>query len=94
MAALKELRHGSDRTRDHGRPWPIRRLTLLRAWWSGVIYSRGYSFDINDRPVVFALGFVVHVGIVGIVVMRAAFAAGYSPDEVRRFALWSLTAGR
>jgi hypothetical protein len=91
MAALKELRHGSDRTRDHGRPRPIRRLTLLRAWWSGVIYSRGYSFDINDRPVVFALGFVVHVGIV---VMRAAFAAGYSPDEVRRFALWSLTAGR
>jgi hypothetical protein len=56
-----------------------------------VIYSRGNSFDINDRPVVFALGFVVHVGIV---VMCAAFAAGYSPDEVRRFALWSLTAGR
>jgi|NGEPerStandDraft_6_1074524.scaffolds.fasta_scaffold712239_1 hypothetical protein len=65
--------------------------TLLRAWRSGVIYSRGYSFDVNDRPVVFALGFVVHVGIV---VMCAAFAAGYSPDEVRRFALWSLTAGR
>ena len=53
-----------------------------------MIYSRGYSFDINDRPVVFALGFVVHV------VMCAAFEAGYSPDEVRRFALWSLTAGR
>jgi hypothetical protein len=65
--------------------------TLLRAWRSSVIYSRGYSFDINDRPVVFALGFIVHVGIV---VMCAAFAAGYSPDEVRRFALWSLTAGR
>ena len=62
--------------------------TLLRAWRSGVIYSRGYSFDINDRPVVFALGFVVHV------VMCAAFETGYSPDEVRRFALWSLTAGR
>ena len=25
--------------------------TLLRAWRSGVIYSRGYSFDVNDRPV-------------------------------------------
>jgi hypothetical protein len=41
--------------------------------------------------VVFALGFVVHVGIV---VMCAAFAEDYSPDELRRFALWSLTAGR
>ena len=65
--------------------------TLLRAWRSGVIYSRGYSFAINARPVVFALGLVVHVGIV---VMCAAFAAGYSPDELRRFARWSLTAGR
>ncbi len=65
--------------------------TLLRAWRSGVIYSRGYRFDINDRPVIFALGFVVHVGIA---VMCAAFAAGYNPGEVRQLVLWPLNAGR
>jgi hypothetical protein len=65
--------------------------TLLRAWRSGVIYSRGYSFDLNDRPIVFTLGFIVHIGIA---VMCAAFAAGYSPNEIRQFVIWSLHAGR
>lgn len=43
---------------------------LRRAWRSGVIFSRRFLFGVNDRPIIFA-----HIGIV---VMRAAFAAGHT----------------
>ena len=45
------------------------------AWRSGVIFSRRILFDVNERPIIFTLGFVAHIGIV---VMRAAFAAGHT----------------
>ena len=61
--------------------------TCLRAWRSGVIYSRGFSFNVNKRPVLYTLGLVIHIGIV---VMCAAFAAGFSPNEVHQFVLWPL----
>jgi hypothetical protein len=61
--------------------------TLVRAWRSGVIYSRGFSFNVNNRPVLYTLGFVIHIGIV---VICAAFAAGFSPNEVHQFVLWPL----
>ena len=51
---------------------------LLRAWRSGVIYSRGFGFDVSER-------LAVHVGIV---VMCAAFAAGYWPHPVGEFFIW------
>ena len=45
---------------------------LRRAWRSGVIFNRRFLFGVNNRPIIFTLGFVAHIGIV---VMRAAFAA-------------------
>jgi hypothetical protein len=59
--------------------------TLLRAWRSGVIYSRGFGFDVNERPILYTLCFAVHVGIVA---MCAAFAAGYLPHPVGEFVVW------
>ena len=57
---------------------------LLRAWRSGVIYSRGFGFDVNER-------LAVHVVIV---VMCAAFAAGYWPPQVGEFVIWPPTPPR
>jgi hypothetical protein len=65
--------------------------TLVGAGRSGVIYSEGWSLDIDRSPALFGLCYLAHLLIV---VMCLAFAAGYTPAELKQFA-WAMTgAGR
>ena len=50
--------------------------TLIRAYRTGVIYTRGYSFDLEENPMLFTLATVVH----GLGFAFCCYvAAGYSP---------------
>ena len=52
--------------------------TLIRAYRTGVIYTRGYSFDINENPMAFTLATVVHgFGFA----FCCTLAAGYSAED-------------
>jgi hypothetical protein len=56
--------------------------TLVRAFRRGVIYSRGYSFDLDDSPMLFTLAAIVHAfGAL----FFAYLAAGY---EMAGFTRW------
>jgi hypothetical protein len=56
--------------------------TLVRAFRRGVIYSSGYSFALDDRPMLFTLAAIVHAfGAV----FFAYLAAGY---QMAGFARW------
>ncbi len=51
--------------------------TLIRAYRTGVIYTRGYSFDLEENPMLFTLATIVH----GFGFAFCCYvAAGYSPD--------------
>jgi hypothetical protein len=65
--------------------------TLVRAGRRGVIYSGGWSFDSNERPMLFALCYLVHVLLVA---MFLGLAAGYTPAEEKQFAWMLLNMGR
>ena len=56
--------------------------TLVRAFRRGVIYSRGYSFALDDSPMLFTLAAIVHAFIA---VFFAYLAAGY---EMAGFVRW------
>jgi len=79
MAAITEICHGSNRARHHGRLRPIRRLDAAAR-----MAERRDLFDVNERPILYTLCFAVHVGMV---VMCAAFAAGYWPHPVGEFVI-------
>ena len=56
--------------------------TLVSAVRRGVIYSRGYSFDLDDSPMLFTLAAIVHAfGAL----FFAYLAAGY---EMAGFTRW------
>ncbi|MDE2379714.1 hypothetical protein [Bradyrhizobium sp.] len=55
--------------------------TLIRAWRTGVIYTRGYSFDLEENPMLFTLASVVH----GLGFAFCCYvAAGYPPADFLR----------
>ena len=56
--------------------------TLVRAFRREVIYSRGYSFALDDSPMLFTLAAIVHAFIAA---FFAYVAAGY---EMAGFARW------
>ena len=65
--------------------------TLLRAGRRGVIYSGGWSFDVNERPMLYALCCLAHVLLVA---MFLGLAAGYTPADEKQFAWLLLSIGR
>jgi hypothetical protein len=56
--------------------------TVLRAWRSGVLFSQGVGYDVNENPALYGFGILCHLGIV---VFCAALAAGYLPSELWQF---------
>lgn len=50
--------------------------TIVRAMRTGVIYSKGAEFALDERPIAFGLALAVHLGIVAFCVWCAA---GYDP---------------
>jgi hypothetical protein len=60
--------------------------TLVRAFRRGVIYSSGYSFALDDSPMLFMLAAIVHAfGAV----FFAYLAAGYEMAGFARWIGWS-----
>ena len=60
--------------------------TIVRALRSGRIYSEGWSFDMNESPVLFGAAVVSHLVCVGLLTW---VAAGYTLPE-----LWVLCVPR
>jgi hypothetical protein len=59
--------------------------TLVRAFRRGVIYSRGYSFALDDSPMLFTLAAIVHAfGAL----FFAYLAAGYQMAGFTRWFGW------
>ena len=86
-----EVRNGPVRARADGGTGDLRGLDTCPGRGSGVIYSEGWSLDTDQSPALFGLCYLAHVLIV---VMCLAFAAGYTPAELKQFA-WAMTgAGR
>lgn len=56
--------------------------TIFRALRSGTIYSENMAFSLDENPLVFGLGIVVHAGIV---VFCSAMAAGYTAPQIWQF---------
>jgi hypothetical protein len=56
--------------------------TLVRAFRSGVIYSRGYAFSLDESPMLFTIGVIVHALCA---VFLVYLAAGY---QMAGFARW------
>lgn len=52
--------------------------TVFRALRSGTLYSEKMAFGLDENPIAFGLGIVVHAGLV---VFCAAMAAGYPFPE-------------
>lgn len=52
--------------------------TMIRALRTGIIFSRGARFDLDERPIAFSLVFTAHLAIVGLCFW---IAAGYEPAE-------------
>ncbi len=59
--------------------------TLVRAFRRGVIYSRGYSFALDDSPMLFTLAAVVHAFCAA---FFAYLAAGYPMSGFARLFGW------
>jgi hypothetical protein len=59
-------------------PW-----TIVRAWRKGEIISNFKGYNLDDNPVVYAGAFVVRIGILFFFV---ALSAGYTMDDISRFA--------
>ncbi len=53
--------------------------TLVRAWRTGVIRDGIWLFDAEDNPIMYAVAFGTHIGLV---IFCAALAAGYPLDDV------------
>jgi fatty acid desaturase len=61
--------------------------TLVRAARSGIVYSRGVSFNAEQSPMLFALVVLCHAGGV---VFFLALAAGFTLTEIKHFVLLGL----
>ncbi len=59
--------------------------TLVRAFRRRVIYSRGYSFALDDSPMLFTLAAIVHASCA---VFFAYLAAGYPMSGFTRLFGW------
>jgi len=59
--------------------------TLVRAFRRGVIQSRGYSFTLDDSPMLFTLCVMVHASGA---LYFAYLAAGYPPAGFARLMFW------
>jgi hypothetical protein len=59
--------------------------TMVRAWRSGVIFSEGRGYDIDENPTIYSLGLAVHGGIV---IYCAALAAGFTNADIWQCLLW------
>jgi hypothetical protein len=59
--------------------------TLVRAWRSGVIFSEGRGYAIDENPTIYSLGLAVHGGIA---IYCALLAAGLTNTEIWQWLLW------
>ena len=58
--------------------------TVQRAWRSGVLYSRGTPYVLDDNPTMYTIGVVVHIAMA---IYCAALAAGFTNAELWQFLL-------
>ena len=56
--------------------------TLVRAFRSGVVYSRGYSFSLDESPMLFTIAIIVHA--LG-ALFFAYLSAGYEMAAIARW---------
>jgi hypothetical protein len=56
--------------------------TLVSAWRAGKIRDEIWTFDADDNPFMYALAFASHIGLV---VICAGCAAGYTPSQMFEF---------